>query len=63
MKFSTWWRRHGVALLSFVAGVIPGLLGIKDLIPEGHVKYWYAVGIIVAALIGRQSYTNQQAQK
>lgn len=63
MRFSTWWRRHGIAILGYAAAAIPALLEVQDLIPPTHAMYWKAAGILAGLAIARQNYTNQQGPK
>jgi hypothetical protein len=63
VKFSTWWRRHGIAIFGYIAAAIPGLLGIEGLVPKAQTKYWLATGLLVGLAIARFNYTNQQGPK
>jgi hypothetical protein len=59
-----WWTEHGTKILGTVGAVIPGLLGIQDLIPQPHTKYWLAAGVVIGALTVRRGFVNtQQAQE
>ena len=63
MKFiACWWRGHGTKLLGTASIIIPGFLGIEDLIPETHVKYWLAAAVVVGALTVKRGFTNTKAQ-
>lgn len=59
---SIWWRRHGIGILGYIAGAIPGLLAIDDLITKAHQKYWLAAGVLTGLAITRFSYTVQKPQ-
>lgn len=60
MNFSTWWRRHGVAILGYVAAGIPIALGIDGVIVDPHRKWWLLAGGLTGLVISRTSYTNQK---
>jgi hypothetical protein len=53
-----WWNRHGTKFLGSVGAIIPGLLGIHELIPAEHIKYWLAAGVIVGALTVKRGFEN-----
>ncbi len=57
-----WWRGHGTKILGTIGAVIPGLLGIHDLIPAKDVKYWLAAGVIVGALTVKRGFENTKAK-
>lgn len=57
MKFSTWWRRHRVSVLGYLAAAIPSLLTIEELIPDGQRKYWTAAGVLIGLAIARTGHT------
>lgn len=52
------WRSNGTKILGTIGAIIPGLLGIQDLIPQAHVKWWLATGVIVGALTVKRGFTN-----
>lgn len=63
MRFSTWWRRHGIAILGYIAAAIPITLGVDGIVFEPHRKWWLLAGGLTGLAISRLSYTNQQGPK
>lgn len=60
--FTRWYRNHGTKILGTIGAVIPGLLGIHELIPPDDVKYWLAAGVIVGALTVKRGFENTKAK-
>lgn len=57
MRLSTWWRRHGVALVTIANTIIIGFLGVDGLIAEAHKPYWIAAGIVFGAIGTQLGYS------
>lgn len=62
MKFvARWWSGHGTKILGTLGAIIPGLLGIDDLIQQQDQKYWLAAGVIIGALTVQRGFTNTKS--
>lgn len=63
MRRKNWFARHSVTFLGIAAGVIPGFLGIQDLIAEPHKKYWLAAGVLIGVLTTQQGLAKAKQEK
>jgi hypothetical protein len=52
------WHDHGTKLLGYASGIVSGFITIPGLIAGGHVKYWSAASVVLAALTVGRGYVN-----
>lgn len=57
-----YWRGHGTKILGGLAAIIPGLLGIDQLIPASQTKYWLAAGVVIGALTIQRGFSNSKQE-
>lgn len=63
MKFTTWWARHRVSVLGYIAAAVPALKVIPDLIPDKQLKWWDAAAILAGLAIARTGHVISKETK